>query len=449
MIKKLSLLFALILLPLIVGAQTLVDGICYNLDADTKEAEITYNESKCTGSIVIPESFTYNGVTYSVTSIGEYAFAFCSGLTSVTIPGSVTEIANNAFFGCYIARDKFINNSSLDAEANNYWGLSLVDSREDGFCITNGVLIKYMGSETSVTIPNSVTSLGERAFYECPGLTSVTIPNSVTSIGSRAFYCCSDLASVTIPNSVTEIESRGFFQCALTSITIPNSVKSIGESAFYYCNKLKSVTIGNSVITIGSYAFSNCSSLTSLTIPSSVTEIGRSAFGGCYIDRDKFVNNSSLDAEANNYWGLTLIDSRDDGFWIGNGVLIKYVGSETTVTIPNSVTAIGWNAFSQCSGMTSVTIPNSVTSIGSNAFQMCRALTSVTIPNGVTEIANSVFSDCSGLTSVTIPNSVTSIGGNAFEGCKALKSLTIPNSVTSIARDAFYRSGLTYVNVQD
>ena len=280
----------------------------------------------------------------------------------------------------------------------------------------------------------SVTSIGNRAFHGCSGLTSVTIPNSVTSIGEYAFYYCSGLTSVTIPNSVTSIGYNAFADCSgLTSVTIPNSVTSIGSSAFSCCSGLTSVTVDknngtydsrdncnaiietstnklivgcnntiipNSVTAISEYAFFRCSGLTSVTIPNSVTSIGDGAFCDCT--------------------GLTL------------------------VSIPNSVTSIGYNTFYYCSGLTSVTIPNSITSIGDRAFEGCSGLTSVTIGNSVTSIGKYAFAGCWGLTSVTIGNSVTSIGDYAFTDCSGLTSVTIGNSVTSIGYDAFRGcSGLT------
>ena len=195
-----------------------VDNIYYDLNNEDKTASVTYmglyssdNKDAYVGNIIIPESTTYNGTTYSVTSIGKYAFRDCSGLTSVTIPNSVTAIGEYAFYGC----------SGL----------------------------------TSVTIPNSVTSIGSSAFSGCSGLTSVTIPNSVTSIGYRAFRDCSGLTSVTIPNSVTSIGDYAFCGCSgLTSVTIPNSVTSIGDYAFCGCSGLHSLTIGSGVLSIGNYA---------------------------------------------------------------------------------------------------------------------------------------------------------------------------------------------------
>jgi hypothetical protein len=171
-------------------------------------------------------------------SISYYMFYQCTGLTSVTIPNSVTSIGSYAFYRCT--------------------GL------------------------TSVTIPNSVTSIGDGVFYDCTGLTSVTIPNSVTSIGQYAFWGCTGLTSVTIGNSVTSIGQSAFVNCTgLTNVTIPNSVTSIGQSAFGNCTGLTSVTIPNSVTSIGQYAFGSCTGLTNVTIPNSITSIGQYAFLGC------------------------------------------------------------------------------------------------------------------------------------------------------------------------
>ena len=437
--KRELLLLLVALLPMVASSYDVqIDGIYYDFSGDN--ATVTYQKyqndyyvSDYSGEVVIPESVTYGGKTYSVTSIGYRAFYGCSGLTSVTIPNSVTSIGEEAFRGCTSLTSVTIPNSVTSI------GTSL----------------------TSITIGNSVTSIGYRAFSGCTSLTSVTIPNSMTSIGSQAFYgtgwykaqpngilyldnwligyketkptgnvainsgtrgianaafkdcsgltafdCCTSLTSITIGNSVTSIGYRAFSGCtSLTSVTIPNSVTSIGSCAFLDCKGLTSVTIPNSVTSIGGGAFSYCTSLTSMTIPNSVTSIGGEAFRGC----------TSL----------------------------------TSVTIPNSVTSIGSCAFQGCSSLTSITIPNSVTSIRDFAFSYCSSLTSITIPNSVTSIGSCAFYDCSGLTSVTIPNSVTSIGNYAFDGCSSLKKTiwltnTPPSGYTNVKGTINYVSNEQY-----
>ena len=303
---------------------------------------------------------------------------------------------------------------------------------------------------TTVNIPSSViyenktysvTSVGDKALFECVSLTSANIPNSVTNIGKKAFHGCISLLSITIPNSVTSIGDEAFYNVpnvvysgtaegkpwqarsingfvdgwlvysdvsktkllacsavATGNIIIPNSVTYIRSQAFFKCSGLTSVTIGNSVTGINVNTFYECTGLTSITIPSGVTIIEWGAFDNCS--------------------GLT------------------------SITIPNSVTSIGHGAFYGCSGLTSVIIPNSVTSIGFNAFAECSSLESVTISDGVTKIESATFAECVKLKNVVLGANLKEIEKNAFEKCSNIRTITCysmrPPTVVTGKNASFY-----------
>ena len=228
-----------------------------------------------------------------VTAIGYEAFRYCESLTSVTIPSSVTKIGFYAFFDCSSLTSVTVDNrnpsyASIDGVLFDK-SMQTIISYPAGktartYTIPSSVTDIGEGaffgcsSLTSITIPSSVTLIREGAFYLCISLTSVTIPSSVTYIGEGAFYYCSSLISVTIPSSVTEIGGGTFAGCnSLTSVTISSSVTSIGESAFVGCESLTSISIPSSVTEIGEYAFGDCSSLTSVTL-SRRTQVGERAF---------------------------------------------------------------------------------------------------------------------------------------------------------------------------
>ena len=382
-----------------------------------------YAFCNCTGltSVTIPNSVASIGgdafcgctgltsvmMGNSVTSIGNYAFDGCTGLTSVTIPYSVTSISKSIFRGC-------TNLTHIVVETGN----STYDSRNNCNAIIETATNTLHSGCKNTIIPNSVTSIGNRAFCNCTGLTSVTIPNSVASIGDSAFHKCTGLTSVTVPNSVTRIGGSAFNSCTgLTSVTIGNSVTSIGDYAFGYTGLKGTLVIPNSVSNIGNNAFYYCTGLTSVTLGNSVTRIGGSAFYSCT--------------------GLTSIEFPNSVTSIGD-YAFGYTGLKGTLIIPNSVTSIESRVFYGCTGLTSVTIPNSVTRIEYGAFYNCTGLASIEIPNSVTSIGQVSFSGCTGLKgTLIIPNSVTRIGEAAFSGCRGLTSVTVGNSVTRIEDSAF------------
>lgn len=391
----------------------IVDGVCYNINSDSTSVKVTYEGTgsqgmgyaNLSGELIIPDNVTYDGKTYSVTSVGNNAFFGCTDLISVTIPNSVDSIGYNAFLNC----------SSL----------------------------------TSATIGNSVKMIRDWAFANCQSLMMITIPNSVIEIGEQTFSYCTGLTSVTIGDSLTKIGYMTFYKCtSLKSVTIGNSVKSIGNAAFFNCSNLTSVTLPNSVTSIEKTAFAKCTQLSELNIPSSVNHIGENAFNNTLWYDNQLPGVVYAGKVAYKYKGTmpedTSIILEDGCTGVANQAFYECEGL-TSLTMPNSVTVIGEWAFSK-SGLTSVKISNMLTSIGYSAFSDCSNLTSVDIPNSVTEIGEWAFSNCTSLASVTLPNGLTKINSYTFRFCGGLTSLVIPDLVTSIGYSAFEGcSGLTSI----
>ncbi len=477
--RILSLLLALCMVmtamaayPITVTAAT--QGI-YTYTISGNKATITSCSNTVTGKRVIP-SFLGGK---QVVAIGDYAFYGCAGLTSVTIPNTVTGIGEGAFYGCTGLPSITIPNKVTTIEKGTFYNCSGLTNVTipDGVTRIGDHAFGYCSSLTNITIPASITTIGEFAFYNCSSLTNVTIPTSVTTIGDYAFRDCSGLTNITIPNSVTTIGEGAFVYCNLTDVTIPDSVTTVGGYAFFGCDRLTNLTIPDSVTTIGICAFEDCSSLTSVTIPDSVTTIGNSAFSGCDSLTDVYYTGTE------EQWNLISIGSYntaltnatihcqqpeepagiqyqcganvtaaldDDGTLTirGTGAMYDYStsgnvpwykerGGVKKVVIESGVTTIGDYAFYYCDSLTNVTIPDSVTTIGDYAFEACESLTSITIPDSVTTIGDYVFEFCYSLTNVTIPDSVTTIGDGAFYYCRSLTSVTIPDSVTTIGNWAF------------
>ena len=249
---KKVLVAILMLLPIVASAESVeIDGIYYSLVNKIKSAEVTNNPNKYTGVVTIPESVTYNDVTYHVTSIGSSAFSGCRNLTNITIPNSVTSIGEYAFDKCNSLTEVHI--SDLAAWCN----------------------IKFDTNSNPLSYAHHLYMNGEEVI-------DLVIPNSVTNIREAAFAGCSSLMTISIPNSVTNIEHGAFASCSgIKSITIPNSVTSIWSGVFAYCSGLTSIIIPNSVTFIGNYTFAYCSSLTNITIPNSLTSISSELFQGC------------------------------------------------------------------------------------------------------------------------------------------------------------------------
>ena len=410
------------------GDEKVADTLTYEFTMPAENA--TYTAKWAVSAEMEPFVFTSTLTSLTITGVTD------KGVTSLDVPSYVTKIDAGAFSGC----------SSLESITIPFVGAEAGKTSSDTYQYPFGYIFgtwsyegataveqRYYGSSTSSTtsttyyIPSSlrnVTVTGGNilygAFDDCAMLTSVTIGDSVTSIGDYAFRGCSSLTSVTIPNSVTDIGYGAFARCSgLTSITIPDSVTSIGSAAFQVCTGLTSVTIGNGVTSIGSVAFNGCHKLIEVYNKSSLNIVaGSSAYG----DVGYYAKN--VYTEESGSWFTNTADGFRFFYDGEQGYLMGFYGFETEIDLPASFTAydktlvesyaIYKYAFEGCTNLTSITIPDSVTSIGSYAFSGCSGLTSVTIGSGVTSIGQEAFYACSDLTSVTIPDSVTSIGGSAF-----------------------------------
>lgn len=372
--RKLFSLFVALLATTSLWAHSFeVDGIYYNY-LEGKNVAVTYRgdryhdyDNEYAGEVIIPSTVTYNGTTYSVTSIGYDAFFDCRSLTSITIPNSVTSIGDWAFGYCSSLTSitcEATTPPTLGTDVFNGTKLSVVyipDNTLLAYQTAWGNEYVFVNNETTLTL--HVATPGTLSDLIFDAGTRPVLVAKLTLIGTlndADFTCMRETMT-----SLVDVD--------LSGITNTNGVNFNAKS------KLVKIILPANLTSIGGSAFEGCSSLTSVTIPNSVTSIETSAFNGC----------SSL----------------------------------TSITIPNSVTSIGNGAFSWCSSLTAITIPNSVTSIENALFFCCSSLTSITIPNSVTSIGEIAFAGCESLTSITIPNSVTSIGEQAFHDCSSLTSI--------------------------
>ena len=497
--KRIFTIFLTLFVASSVWAETFeVNNIRYSVTNSTNKTVAVIkskSEDGYSGNMTIPSSVTYNGITYTITSINESVFTNCIKLTSITIPNTVTSLGST-FEGCTNLSSVTIPESITKIDDNAFNGCT---------------------SLTLVAIPNNVSSIGDYAFNDCTSLASVIMTNSVTSIGNYAFSGCTNLTSIIISNSVTSIGVGAFKDCtSLISVTIPERVTAINGSTFKGCTSLTLVAIPNSVSSIGSNAFSGCTSLTSITIPeniSSSSDISTNAFEGCtsitsliwnaisYTDEGEF---DATDEQWLKWNAIGKIVHQITNLVIGENVkkfldVYHFLNNVTnlksiTLNAPNCefredfpqnfysiayqftdliigerVSVIPYGLIGN-SYFTSITMPKTmyvnslylqkdgiryrvingecVVAIGATDTYK-----DVVIPNSITA-GNTFFvksieyygNNWQSLTSITIQNGVESIGDNAFGGCTNLTSIAIPSSITSIGEHAFRNcSGLTSI----
>lgn len=400
----------------------------------------------------------------SLVSIESRAFWGCSSLDSIDFPVSLASIGDEAFSNC----SKLTGTLTIPSSVTSIGQFAFYGTKYSSVCFnathcnTNGTVFGNSTIQT-ISIGDNVQIISNGLFAQCPSLTTVTIPNSVNFIGESAFSECTGLTSITLPNSLTSIQKSTFYLCKkLSEVTIPNTVTTIGESAFFGCEELTSIVIPNSVTTIEDYAFSGCKKLTSVTIPSSVVSVGKGVFEGC-----TSLTAINVDPANNHYKSI-------------NGVLYDY--SEHTIiecpasmqgdyVIPNTVLTIEDNAFTNCTELTSITIPTTVTTIGTNAFQNCKklakinynaincdldetwltgcsALSQIIFGGEVKIIPKSAFKGCDKIVSLILPNSLDSIGVSAFQNCIGLASIILPNALEKLEDQVFEGcASLTEINI--
>ena len=322
----------------------------------------------------------------------------------------------------------------------------------------------YNSVITSIEFPSTLETIGNFAFRSCSGLTEVVLSNctSLTSIGNRVFSGCSGLTSITLPSSLTSIGYSALAQCSrLTEVDLSNcaSLTSIGNLAFEGCSGLTHIDLSKctNLTSIGTYAFQDCSGLTSIILPSSLTNIGESAFYYC-IGLNTLEYKGTLEQWLSIDFGLSWMGGPSHTFIVNGEELTNLVVPEgittiparafygcsgiTNITLPSSLNIIGDGAFNRCSGLAGdLVIPEKVTSIGQGAFTGCNKLLKVDLSNctSLISIGDGAFNSCTKLSEVDLSNctSLISIGSSAFYSCYALIDVTIPERVTSIGERAF------------
>ena len=412
-----------------------------------------------TGEITIPAYYRPDADSeyLPVTEIENHAFLLRRDITTVTISEGITSIGDGVFEDYTSLASISIPDSVISIGFRAFYNTAWLNSQPDGLVYAGKVLYTYKGTMPVNTIINNIRkdtiAIADGAFLGYTNLTSIIIPEGVMFIGYQAFTG-SGLTSITIPASVTEIGESVFSYCEnLTSITLPAGITSIGLWAFQGCASLTSITFPAGLTSIGSEAFIDCTSLASISIPDSVTSIRSGAFfntawlnsqpdGLVYAGKFLYTYKGTMPANT------VISNIRSDTIAIANWAF-RNCTNLASITIPLSVRFIGQFAFSHCTSLTSITIPETLTIIDIGAFAGCERLTSITVdvnnPNYASEegilynkAKTTIFAYPSANGNVTISSTVTSVGNFAFDQCTNITNITIPASVTSVGEGAFY-----------
>ena len=411
------------------------------------------------GHMEIPSSVTNDGITYTVTSIKANAFGYyfpCDELTSVTIPNTVESIEKNAFSNCKSLTTISIPQSVIRIDEGAFDNTAWYNNQADGVVYAGKVAYAYKGNmplNTSITLKSGTVGITAYAFSGNSNLVSISIPNSVVTIGEKAFY------DTGIYNNAAKWSNNVLYidNCLIcindnisTDYTIKSNTRLIADKAFnieYMSNNISSITIPETVKNIGIAAFEDCTNLDKTNYIGSLESWCKIKFSdatanpSCYSHNLYIKNQKQVDITIPSsitkilsytfyHAGLESITLHNNVIEIGKWAF--YYNNFTTVTIPGNVTSIGDGSFALCRKLTSFSCGSKVKSIGSECFLLCESLASIKIGNNVKTIGVECFEDCSSLTSITLGDKVQHIGAYAFRDCKSLSSITIPTSVKVI-----------------
>ena len=433
---------------------------------------IVWNAKSYTNDTVIKDKdMTYHPFYDALDNITDFEFGddaqkipdyLCHNMPkiqSITIPKWVTSIGDETFTGC--SGLKTVTWNAISCSSANFYSCPInTFNFGDRVNIIPAYVLAQLYDVKSITIPNSVKTIGEFAFAKS-GLTSLDLGKSVTTIGGSAFYGCRDLETVTIHNQVSQIGGGAFHECsALKNVNILNltawckiSFESPTSNPLYYAHNLylngdliRDLIIPNAITSIKDYAFVACQ-LESMTIPVGVTSISTTAFKDCTVhsitwNPKKYQTITKREDVPftnlkNNYLGqITEFKFGNEVLEIPN-YLCQHMACITELTIPNSVISIGDWAFEACEGLKSVSIPHSVRTLGIGAFYGCSGLSSVNIGDGIKKISESAFRNCEYLSELHLGNNIQEIDYAAFDGTR-VSEIIIPRSVRVIRRDNFY-----------
>ena len=460
-------------------------------------SEFAFKNNSNVKKVVLPNSVTTIGkdafygctnmeninIPNSVISLGDSAFSKCTSLKSITLPQSIQFVGDDVFGNCTsletitVSKGVPLNNVTM-LEGTEWLNIE----REKGLVIINDILLDGTNCEGKVVIPSKVKQIGEGAFYQARYITSVTIPDSVTSIGSYAFKECSRLTKVIMGKGVKSIGHFTFFGCRkLETITVPDTIESIGQSAFEktiwienqrkknplviigtilidgktaekkvvipskvkvinelafeYNEKITSIDLGE-VETVGFAAFLECTNLSSVVFSKKLTSLPEHMFDGCAslnkVTVPNHIKSISTAFIKSGIVSITLpknLSKIDDGAFFECEKLVS-------IKIPNTVKEIGEKAFVRCWSLKQIVIPDSVKKLGISAFQGCISLEKVTLSKNLSELMDGTFENCSKLTTIELPSRITTLGNRTFYYCD-LKKIVLDKNIKSVGGKCF------------